>query len=317
VPLSRIVRALGGELYAGGRRASVPAPGHSASDRSVSLLVEGDRVVVHSFAGDDWRAVLADLFARGLVDRGGRLVGAGDGGGLPGAGLPGAGLGAAAREAIARALWEAAAPVEGTLAEDHCRRRAIGRVLSPELRSHAGVPAAAYADIGPRRPALLAAIRDSFGTLRGVELTYLAANGERARVRTPRKTIGRIPRGAAVRLDPPGARLLVAEGVFTALSASERLGLPAWALLSADNLRRWRPPAEVQSVVVAADRGRVGEAAALALTAALRAAGVRTEVCRPPAGCGDWNEAAQAEGRRKGGEGRAEPAEGLPDGPGA
>ena len=37
--LRTIVQALGGELYDGGRRANIPAPGHSAADRSVSLLL--------------------------------------------------------------------------------------------------------------------------------------------------------------------------------------------------------------------------------------------------------------------------------------
>mgnify|MGYP002524993862 CR=1 FL=1 len=45
--LHRIVAALGGELYCEGRRANIPAPGHSARDRSVSLLLTDDRVVIH------------------------------------------------------------------------------------------------------------------------------------------------------------------------------------------------------------------------------------------------------------------------------
>jgi len=40
--LSHIVDALGGELYDKGRRASVPGPHHSADDRSVSLLLQGE-----------------------------------------------------------------------------------------------------------------------------------------------------------------------------------------------------------------------------------------------------------------------------------
>ena len=66
-----IVRALGGDLYAGGRRANIPAPGHSRADRSVSLVLSGGRVVAHSFGGADWREVLDDLRARGLIDAAG------------------------------------------------------------------------------------------------------------------------------------------------------------------------------------------------------------------------------------------------------
>ena len=67
--LKETARALGGEVYAGGRRASVPGPGHSTADRSVSLVLEGERVLIHSFAGDDWRRVRDELRRRGLVGR--------------------------------------------------------------------------------------------------------------------------------------------------------------------------------------------------------------------------------------------------------
>ncbi|MFZ4604503.1 MAG: virulence-associated protein E, partial [Caulobacterales bacterium] len=66
--LERIVRACGGELYAGGRRALIPGPGHSRQDRSVSLYETDDgRVLVHCFSPqDDWRTVAAWLQTRGL-----------------------------------------------------------------------------------------------------------------------------------------------------------------------------------------------------------------------------------------------------------
>ena len=53
--------------------------------------------------------------------------------------------------------------------------------------------------------------------------------------------------------------MLVGEGVFTTLSATERFGLPGWALLSTRNLRAWSPPEGVRSILIAADRGKDGE----------------------------------------------------------
>ena len=55
--LHAIVAALGGDLYQGGLRANVPAPGHSADDRSVSLLHADGRVIIHGFGAADWREV--------------------------------------------------------------------------------------------------------------------------------------------------------------------------------------------------------------------------------------------------------------------
>jgi phage/plasmid primase-like uncharacterized protein len=244
-------------------------------------------VVVHSFGAASWQAALADLQVRGLVRADGRLPGA----------APAAADGdtptRGAREARAHALWSAAGPIAGTLAEAHCRRRGVTRALPDALRFHPSVPAAVYGGTGPFRAALLAAITDSGGAVCGLEVTYLAADGARARVTLPRKTVGSLPAGAAVRLDPAGANLLVAEGVFTALSASERFGLPAWALLSTSNLRRWRPPEGVRSVLIAADRGRDGERSAGLLAQALAAEGIAVAVRWPPAPHGDWNEAVR------------------------
>jgi hypothetical protein len=53
----------------------------------------------------------------------------------------------------------------------------------------------------------------------------------------------------------------------------------------------------VRRVLIAGDRGAVGEAAAAKLAVRLRTAGVGAEVALPPQGYGDWNEAsAEREG---------------------
>lgn len=298
--LAPIVRALGGDLYAGGRRANVPGPGHGAADRSVSLLLARGRVVAHSFAEDDWRDVLADLAARGLIEADGRLCGGSDGGGQGGEPPT---LSVRARLDVARRLWDEARPLGRTLSARHLERRGVEP--PPEgLRHHPGVPAAVYAAAGTRRPALLAAIRDPGGDLVGIEVTYLAPNGERARLAIPRKTVGLAPSGAAVRLWPGASRLLVGEGVFSCLSAARRFGLPAWALLSARSLRRWQAPAGVVFVLIAADRGRPGEAAAADLARRLRSQGVRSEVRLPPRPWLDWNEVPAVRASEEGEEGR-------------
>src|SRR5215213_9856008 len=55
--LRSIARALGGEVL--GRQVLCPGPGHSPKDRSLSVRLEPtapDGILVHSYAGDDWRA---------------------------------------------------------------------------------------------------------------------------------------------------------------------------------------------------------------------------------------------------------------------
>jgi putative DNA primase/helicase len=288
--LRSIVRTLGGDLYDGGRRANIPAPGHSAADRSVSLLLQDDRVVVHTFGDGDWRLVLDHLRRLGLIDAANAPLS------VSGATLragPAEARSALERRDAALRLWEAGRPIRRTSSERHCRLRGIKRDLpGPEaLRHCAEAPVAAYRRSRYARPALLAGIQSADGRFTAVEVTYLAPNGRRAEdLRLPRKTVGPAPGGCAVRLDPVDDEMLVGEGVFTTLSASDWFGLPAWALLSTRNLRVWSPPAGVRSVLIAADRGKDGEASAEVLRVRLARDGVAVTIALPPALFGDWNE---------------------------
>lgn len=57
--LRAIARALGGEV--GGGQVLAPGPSHSRKDRSLSVRsspTSPSGVIVHSFAGDDWRLCL-------------------------------------------------------------------------------------------------------------------------------------------------------------------------------------------------------------------------------------------------------------------
>lgn len=302
--LAHIVKTLGGDLYDGGSRANIPAPGHSPGDRSVSLLLKEGRVFVHAFSGQtDWREVFDQLRERGLIDDDKRPMGQGSVGRSPavrrGRDAPATDT---MRLAAARRIWDGGRAIGGTLGERHCRLRRVMRPLptADVARFCSATPLAAYRDTQQSRPALLFAIQGRDGAFNAVEITYLAPNGLRAtRLKLSRKTVGIVPPGSAVRLDPPAPEMLVAEGVFTTLSATERFQLPGWALLSTRNMRTWTAPVGVRNVLIAADRGRDGEASAKVLTERLRADGVRVRVERPPAAYGDWNDWAQAraEGR--------------------
>jgi hypothetical protein len=298
--LSNIVRVLGGDLYDGGRRANIPAPGHSAADRSVSLLLRNDRVFVHTFGDSDWREVLDDLRARRLIDDRNAPTS-----------MALAPLERNVRPAAtdierldtARRFWDAGRPLARTLSERHCRLRAIRRPLpGPEVARHSSAtPVSAYVESKYRRPTLLVAICDGDGAFSAVEVTYLKANGQRASdLRLPRKTIGPVPANTAIRIDPPAAEMVVGEGFFTTLSATERFQLPGWALMSTRNLRTWIPPEGVRSVLIAADRGKDGEASAAQLAGRLREHRVRARVALPPQPLGDWNDWADAQDRGRG-----------------
>ena len=291
--LRAIVRRLGGDLYDGGRRANIPAPGHSRRDRSVSLLERDGRVIIHTFGDGDWRGVRDHLRSLGLL-----------GEGRAGAAVCAAGARDVAgerdrlhRRHVAQALWAQGRTIGGTLSERYCKGRGlVGPVPGGEaLRHHGRAPISIYRPTGRSRPALMAGVIDRDGELTAVELTYLTPGGRRAfDLALPRKTVGLMPPGSAVRLDAPAADMLVAEGLFTTLAARHRFSLPAWALLSTSNLRRWRPPPGVRSVLIAADRGPDGEASAQTLAHDLTRVDVAARIALPPARFGDWDEAAKA-----------------------
>jgi len=65
--IAKIAELLGGEVR-GGNQVCAPGPGHSADDRSLSVLIDAsapDGFVVHSFAGDD--ALLCRDYVRGRL----------------------------------------------------------------------------------------------------------------------------------------------------------------------------------------------------------------------------------------------------------
>lgn len=299
--LRSIVQALGGDLYDGGRRANIPAPGHSTADRSVSLLLQDDRVVVHTFGDGDWRSVLDHLRRLGLIDTDNAPFSLNRP--MERACRDEKPTSPQRRDAALR-LWEAGRPIGETLSERYCRLRGIKRNLPgpTALRHCPEAPVSAYRQTPYVRPALLAGVQAPDGRFTAVEVTYLAANARRALdLRLARKTVGPAPGGCAVRLDPSAPHMLVSEGVFTALSASERFSLPAWALMSTRNLRTWSPPEGVQSVLIAADRGKDGEASAEQLRSRLERCGLAASVALPPDPWGDWNDWSVGVGQARSG----------------
>ena len=169
----------------------------------------------------------------------------------------------------------------------------MGHAEGCAVQHHA--PRAQDAPVGERDSARTA-VRDVAGVLTAVEITYLDQLGRRSASAQPsRKIIGVLPAGCAVRLCPEAEAMVVGEGVFTVLSAMRRFALPGWALLSAGNLQRWRPPESVRRLLIAADRGAVGEQAATELHAAAKTAGLNASIALPPEGRGDWNDLDQEE----------------------
>jgi putative DNA primase/helicase len=130
-----------------------------------------------------------------------------------------------------------------------------------------------------------------------VHRTFLARNGRGKAPVEPTKMMLGPCRGGAVRLVPISDRLMIAEGIETALSAIQATSQAAWAALSASGLRTLELPADVRDVVVLADGDEAGEAAARSCAWRWKREGIRVRIARPPKGM-DFNHLMVGRGPR-------------------
>lgn len=194
-------------------------------------------------------------------------------------------------ERTARALaWWDGAPHDalGTPADLYLSRRGLpGLAASPAIRYRADV--AHPAERG-RRPAMLALVVDVAGAPIAVHRTYLTRGGHKADADPVKASVGPIF-GGAIRLDAAVAELVIGEGIETSASAGRLLGLPAWAAIAAGNLAQaLQLPAEVRSVVIAADADGPGSKAAEAAAARWRREGRRVRIATPDTPGADFND---------------------------
>ncbi|MGJ3231735.1 MAG: DUF7146 domain-containing protein [Oceanicaulis sp.] len=177
-------------------------------------------------------------------------------------------------------LWNESRPIVGTPAQRYLEGRGIRCAPLPKtLRFH---PAAYHGAMGVRLPALVALVEGGDGF--AVHRTYLRPDGSGKADITPDKAmLGRCAGGAVRLADGPG-RLVVAEGVETALSLlSGLLDGPAavWAALSTSGLRGLRLPDQRGNLTVASDGDDAGRAAARALAERAHALGWRVTIADP------------------------------------
>lgn len=186
------------------------------------------------------------------------------------------------RQASARGIWAAASPIAGTPAETYLRQaRAISIALPGCLRFDNGSRSRGV-------PTLVAAVVNLAGDVVAIQRTFLKVDGTgKADVPVPKRALGPVGRGA-VCLAPAAPVLGLAEGIETGLSAMELFRLPVWCALGS-NLARLTLPSQVRNVVIFADRGAAGEAAADKARAALHGQRRKVAVRFPKVGA-DFND---------------------------
>jgi hypothetical protein len=242
-----IARAMGGDVI-NRTSANVPGPGHSRSDRSLSITIKPSApggFIVYSHAGDNpiecrdyvrerlglekWEGehrrarttpfVVTDAGPDPQKER---------------------------NKAFALRIWGESTDPRGTLVERYLKEhRSLD--LPPDLagaviRFHCAL----YYDPQTRHPAMVCLLRNiETDEPTGIHRTYLDRN---TAAKIDRKMFG-IAKGAAIKLDPTsGDTLTIGEGVETVMSARAAGYRPAWALGSSVAVRTFpvlKRPAEI------------------------------------------------------------------------
>lgn len=277
-----IVERLGGDWRRGGGMCRCPA--HNDRTPSLSVRLGERRLLFHCFAGCETREVIRALRALQLLTPELRA------GGNETAWTP-ADPGERNRGAAAR-LWAEARPIGRSPAEVYLRSRGL-TLEALDLRYH---PRAPYGR-GPQaifRPAMLAAVRDDSGLV-AVHRTFLDPGLDHTSARladlaVPKRALGPLGQGA-VRVCPPRDGILGwAEGIETAMAATQLTGIPCWATLGTERFARVALPPSVRHLILFLDHDSGGRRAERLAREALSSTGVEVEARFPEARGADWND---------------------------
>ena len=188
---------------------------------------------------------------------------------------------------IARRIWSEGLPLAGTVAEVYLSNRRLKAPYPADLRFHPRLEYRCYpTGEVTEHPALLAAVRDLSGALRGIQRTWLAPEGGKALLADPRRSLGHL-HGNGVLLrhgdpDHPSSTLLIGEGVETVLSLRDAIPSAALvAALSASHLAGFILPPHVRHLFIARDNDPAGIRAARRLAARAAVAGISVTILRP------------------------------------
>lgn len=270
-----------------GRWINIPGPGHSSDDRSLGVIFDRfapDGFHINSLADDPVNE------CRSYV----KLL-------LKGISLPAHQLnpvGQKTNSEIARrvkealSLWDNASNAEGSLVERYLNSRGclLTCAMKSFIRFHAFCPFGSGS-----APTMIALMRHIItDEAIGIHRTALSLrSAEKANLLGGSKRMLGSSTHAAVKLLPHDGVLGIAEGIETAISASQLFDKPVWALLSAGGIRRCPLIPGLRELIIFADHDEVGLRAAEECARRYSENGVRACIRHPTTPMTDFNDHQQ------------------------
>lgn len=204
------------------------------------------------------------------------------------------------RIALARSIWAASVPPQGTPAEVYARSRGITMDL-PETARFVMTPRwrdPETGECGRDIPAMVFAMQDNSDEIVGVQCVFLDDGGRRKyeRLRADgskakaKLTFGKLV-GSAIRLGPTAERIVFCEGPEDGLTLAQILpGQSVWVSCGTAVMPRMKFPREVRSLILAGDNNAAGRKAVVAARIVHSSNGLSVEEVYPDAPFKDWND---------------------------
>lgn len=298
--LRDIVKRVGGDIYSGGRRATVPGPGHTKKDRSLSLvLTTTGRIIFFSHAND----ATADCFEYlGLEREQGKPADKAEWARMRRAREDEERQQRSLDQAFCASIWRDTQPFEGSLAETYLWSRGLVLEGCSDIRFHPAAPRAKPRRDGDERPlpaphpAMVAVVRDRDSASQALHLTYVALDGRGKAFGDRSRLMFGPMRGGTVHLTPAGPEMALGEGIETCLAYRAMKGLPIWAALTTSQYATFELPRRTRRLVIAADGDKGGMSAATTLAGRMQRL-CDVEIDPAPEG-EDWADVFSREGAR-------------------
>ena len=192
------------------------------------------------------------------------------------------------RKNLLNATWTGSQKIKyGDPVDIYLKARGITAGQYPEdLRYHPKC----RAPNGKEYPTMIAMVRGPDNTPASIHRTFLGC-ADKADMPEPRAMMsGTLPNGSAIRLSGQTAHIGIAEGIETALCASQRFGIPVWATLNTSMMQKWVAPDWVKRVTIFGDNDDKfgGQAAAYKIAHSLATKGLEVDVKIPETIGTDW-----------------------------